>query len=99
MFEKMFKKTESTEMKNMPESFKDFDYFMKQGMDAAVLDSDELSVTYEVDTDISVANWYGTLATKYPELSITSTEGAFGKFEVTVAVKETAEASNEDELV
>lgn len=83
----------------MPESFKDFDYFMKQGMDAAVLDSDELSVTYEVDTDISVANWYGTLTTKYPELSITSTEGAYGKFEVTVAVKEIVEATNEDELV
>ena len=87
-FEKFINKKEDTDMSNMPESFKDLDYFMKTGLLAKPVEHGENYITYETDLNIEDANWYANFEKERPDLKLTSEAVESGKYRVTLALKQ-----------
>lgn len=74
----------------MPEALRDVDLIMLQ-LNATILEKSARSITYEIDEDISGAALFKKLSAEHPELTIENTVGMYGKYEVTVSLKDMAE--------
>ncbi len=84
----------------MNESLKDVDLIMLQ-LNATILEKNAHAITYEIDEDISGAALFKQISAEHPDLTIESKDGMYGKYEVTVSLRQAAEqaVTKEEETV